>query len=82
MVTFVLVRVRYGVEVRQVGIPRDGDGRAGRSGIYLDRQGVHSFHESLWGVGNDLLYAVLGEEGPEGPVRLQHFDAMRNSAAR
>ena len=81
-VALLLVRITCGVEVRQVGIPHDGDGRAGRSGIYLDRQGVHSFNVSFWGVRKGPLYADLGEEGPEGPVRLQHFDAMRNSASR
>jgi hypothetical protein len=38
-------------------------------------------HESFWGVAKCPLYADLGDEGPEGPVGLQHYDAMRNSAA-
>ena len=49
--------------MRQVGIPHDGDGRAGRSGVYLDHQSVHSFHESFWGVvEKGPLYAILGDE--------------------
>ncbi len=51
--------------MRQVGIPHDGDGCARRSDIYLDHQGVHSFHESFWCVEKDPLYVLLGDEGPE-----------------
>ncbi len=46
----------------QVGIPHDGDGSEGRSGVYLDHQSVHSFHETFWDVVKGPLYAILGGE--------------------
>jgi hypothetical protein len=64
-VTFILVRIPCGVVVWKVGIPHDGDGRARRSGVYLDRQGIHSFHESFRCVEKGPLYALLGDEGPD-----------------